>query len=391
VRERWFSAKAPPQHFWRGTASCRPVALDVRIIGGGFAGAVTALTLMGTTDASLTIYEREHAPYTTLCGEGISDDTLRAFAAFDSKPFIAESFDEVSWFFPRDTEVRIHQRGHTMARERWVPAMMEEAQRRGASVKFGTKVTPDVVREFSREADLVIGCDGPGSVTRQVVGGAHQTMLGIQYRIAREGCPRVPERLEFYTDKTFSEEYSWVFPRGDIINVGLLAAGDGDDWDRLDAFCKQKNVAGKRLKREAYPIGFFGTKVQAGNVVLVGDSAGLTNPITKGGMAAVVHAAKLLAECVREEKLSEYGGRLARHPLMEPSFAPALAALRRWTNDEYAALTKHAPDVIHVRPGASTQRRYAWPLMRAFAANPSKVHDIRTVAKAMGVSRRYSW
>lgn len=365
--------------------------LDVRIIGGGFAGAVTALTLMEATDCAITIYEREDAPYTTLCGEGISEDTLRAFTAFDSTPFIAETFEDVAWFFPRDKEVRVHQRGHTMARERWIPAMMEAAQERGARVQYGMKVTPDIVRELARDADLVIGCDGPGSVTRKVVGGTHQTMLGVQYRIAREGCPRVPERLEFYTDKTYSEEYSWVFPRGDIINVGLLASGDGRDWERLDAFCKEKDVAGKLLKREAYPIGFFGNKVQAGNVVLVGDAAGLTNPITKGGMAAVIHAAKLLAECAREGKLPEYGARLAKHPLMEPTFAPALAALRRWTNDDYGALTKHAPDIIHVRPGKSTQLQYAWPMLRTFAANPSKVRDVLTLAKAMDVSRRYSW
>ena len=35
----------------------------------------------------------------------------------------------------------------------------------------------------------------------------------------------MPERLEFYTDKDYSEEYSWVFPRGEIMNVGLLASG----------------------------------------------------------------------------------------------------------------------------------------------------------------------
>jgi flavin-dependent dehydrogenase len=365
--------------------------MDIRIIGGGFAGVVTALTLMDRVpEARVTIYEREVAAHTTLCGEGLSDDTLRMFKAFDSRPYIADTFEDVSWFFPEHKEVRVHQRGHTMARERWIPAMAEACLSRGAEYRTGAKVSAEMVEEMAREADLVVGADGPGSVTRKVVGGRHETMLGIQYRVAREGS-RVPERLEFYTDKAYSPEYSWVFPRGDIMNVGLLATGDGHDWERLDRFMKEKQVTGKVLKREAYPIGFFGDTVQKGNVVLVGDAAGLTNPITKGGMAAVVHAADVLASCVAEGNVDAYGPRIAAHPLTERSFAPALAALRRWSNEDYARLTKRAPDVVHVRPGASTERRYAWPLLWTLLANLDKARDVRTVARAMGVSRRYSW
>jgi flavin-dependent dehydrogenase len=366
--------------------------LDIRIVGGGFAGVVTTLTLLDRVpEARVTIYEREDAAHTTLCGEGISDDTLRFFRAFDSTPYIAQSFEGASWFFPEEKEVRIHQRGHTMARESWIPAMAEACVKRGATYRTGVKVSAERVEEMAREADLVVGADGPGSVTRKVVGGRHATMLGIQYRVAVDGATRAPERLEFYTDKTYSPEYSWIFPRGAIQNVGLLAAGDGRDWERLDAFRAAKGVTGKVVKREAYPIGFFGDTVQRGNIVLVGDAAGLTNPITKGGMAAVVHAADVLSRCVAEARLDEYGPRLAAHPLMEPSFAPALAALRRWTNADYARLTRFAPDVVHVRPGASTERRYAGAMLLALATNADKIRDIRTVARAMGVSRRYSW
>ena len=367
-------------------------SLDVRIVGGGFAGTVTALTLLNgdhAVDCNVTLYEREASPYTTLCGEGLSDDTLRAFKAFDSRPHVAETFEEVSWSFPKDVEARVHQKGHTMARETWIPAMARECEALGAHYRTGVKVTPETVREMAKEADVVIGADGPGSVTRKAVGGRHETMLGIQYRVAREG--RVPERLEFVTDKRYSPEYAWVFPRGDIQNVGLLATGDGQDWERLDRFMKDRGVSGKVLKREAYPIGFFGDKFQDGNVVLVGDAAGLTNPITKGGMAAVVHAADVLARCLKDGKLEEYEARLRRHPLTEPSFRPALAALRAWTNEDFARLTRHAPKVIDVWPDRSTERAYLGTLLRTGLENLGKVPSILKVVKALGVSRRYSW
>lgn len=364
-------------------------ALDVRIVGGGFAGVVTALTLMERVDCKVTVYEREASAHTTLCGEGLSDDTLRAFTAFDSAPYVAETFEEASWFFPRDREFRIHQRGHTMARERWIPAMAEAVVARGGAYRTGAKVTEEMARALLGECDVLVGADGPGSVVRKIVGGRHETMLGIQYRVAREG--RVPERLEFYTDKTYSPEYSWVFPRGDIMNVGLLAAGDGKDWERLDRFMKDKQVTGKVLKREAYPIGFFGDRVQQGKAVLVGDAAGLTNPITKGGMSAVVYAADVLARCLAEGRLEDYEARIRAHPICDASFAPALAAIRRWSNDDFARVLRLAPGVIDVVPGRSTARAYALRLGASLLANPTRIRDMRALARAMGVSRRYSW
>lgn len=367
-------------------------SLDVRIVGGGFAGVVTALTLLNgdhAVDCNVTVYERENEAHTTLCGEGISDDTLRAFKAFDSTPFIAETFEEASWFFPPDVEVVIHQRGHTMARESWIPAMAREVEHLGGSYRTGAKIAPEMVGQLAREADVVIGADGPGSIVRKHVGGRHETMLGIQYRVARAG--RVPSRLEFYTDKEYSPEYSWIFPRGDIVNVGLLATGDGKDWERLDRFMKDKQVAGKILKREAYPIGFFGDRVQKENVVLVGDAAGLTNPITKGGMAAVVHAADLLARCLKEGQLSEYEPRIRAHPMADPSFRPALDSLRRWTNADFARLLRFAPRPVHVRPGVSTERRYGARFLATLATNLGRAREARTIAHALGVSRRYSW
>ena len=370
-------------------------------MGGGFAGTVAALTLLERSpELRVSVHERESAAHTTLCGEGLSEDTLRAFSAFDSRPYIAQSFDEAVWFFPgRDgpaaTEVRIHQRGHTMARESWIPAMAAAAAERGARYVTDDKVDAARIEAWAAEpATLVVGCDGPGSVTRKVVGGTHTTMLGIQYRVAPAPDDVVPERLEFYTDKMFSPEYSWVFPRGDIMNVGLLATGDGQDWARLDAFMAARGIAGKVVKREAYPIGFFGDKVQGGergNVVLVGDAAGLTNPITKGGMAATIYAAQMLADCVAADTVADYGQRIFSHPIADPSFGPALATIRAWSNADFARLLRFAPRPIHVDPGRSTEGRYWWRLAATLASNLDKTRDIRRLAHAFGVSRRYSW
>jgi hypothetical protein len=108
-------------------------------------------------------------------------------------------------------------------------------------------------------------------------------------------------------------------------------------------------------------------------------------------MAAVVHAADVLARCLKEEKLHEYEARLRRHPLTERSFRPALEALRGWSNEDFARLTRYAPRIIDVHPDRSTERAYLGTLLKTAATNVGKIPSILTVVRALGVSRRYSW
>jgi len=362
-------------------------------VGGGIAGVITGLELLNGKHAGeydVTIFEREAAAHTTLCGEGLSHETLSRFTAFDSMPYVAETFPGAVWFFPGDVRVRIDQKCYTMARERWIPAMAEAFQKLGGTYKTGVKVTPPDVERLAKEYDLVVGADGPGSQVRKHVGGEHETLLGIQYRVARNGWSG--DRLEFYTDKRWSPEYAWVFPRGDILNVGLLVEGDGKDWERLDAFMKDRGVTGKILKREAYPIGFFGTRLARDNVVLIGDAAGLTNPVTKGGMAAIIYAAEILAEKVKADRVHEYEAAIRGHPITDASFGEAVRIIRRWSNRDFERLARLAPSEMVVGEGRlSAKKRYALPLLATMAMNPGKVRDLQVLAKAMGVSRKYSW
>ncbi|MHB8604030.1 MAG: NAD(P)/FAD-dependent oxidoreductase [Thermoplasmatota archaeon] len=402
--------------------------LDIRIIGGGLAGCITGLTLLERVpNARLTVYEREAEPYTTLCGEGLSHHTLERFTAFDWRPYVAETFAGAAWFFPGGVRFDIDERCYTMARETWIPAMARALEERGAKYLTNERVDAERLRALAREADVVVGADGPGGASRKVVGGTHETLLGLQYRVERAGFES--DRLLFYTDKRWSPEYAWIFPRGDILNVGLLSdtsVKTDENWARLDRFMDAYEVRGKVLKREAYPIGFSGTKVQAdadraresgasrqssaglrgerpragpnavrdraGNIVLIGDAAGLTNPVTKGGMAAVVYAAEILASCLADGKLDEYERRIFAHPITDPSFAKAVGYIRAWTNRDFEKLARFAPKRIVVRDGGpSARRRYLPRIAATVVANPGKAGALHTIYNAMAISRRYSW
>ncbi|MBW3582068.1 MAG: NAD(P)/FAD-dependent oxidoreductase [Euryarchaeota archaeon] len=370
--------------------------MDVRIVGGGFAGIVTGLALLSRDpegEHRVTVYERGPEVGTTLCGEGLSKTTLdrMRFEGFDHTPYIGHGFSSAAWYVPDGKSVAVPDPCFTMDRARWIPAMAEHLERLGGTVETDRKLSVGDIRNLP--GDLVVGADGPGSQTRKIVGGNVRTRLGIQYRV--QDSDHESDELFFLVDKRFSPEYSWIFPRGAVDgfgkmdNVGILAAEDGDDWARLDRFMAHWGVTGKKAKKEAYPIAFGGDKVQEGRYALVGDAAGLTNPVTKGGMAAVVYAAELLADSVKEGSPERYGKRVMSHPIADPVFLRALKVITETPNGEVVRWMRHLPERFVVGERSS---KVSWGLvLRTMLAAPRRIPDWFAVYRAMAMSRVYSW
>ena len=94
------------------------------------------------------------------------------------------------------------------------------------------------------------------------------------------------EDLEFYFDaEKYPYGYIWIFPRKNETNIGIVTTSN-ERKRRLDDFLKQKNITGKILKKIGGPIPMKGPipNIHRDNVMIVGDAAGMVNPIFYGGI-----------------------------------------------------------------------------------------------------------
>jgi flavin-dependent dehydrogenase len=153
-------------------------------------------------------------------------------------------------------------------------------------------------------APILIGADGANGLVGRATG------LRLQYEeaVALEGnVPFTPEIPQDWRDVValdlggMAGGYGWVFPKGDHLNVGVgawkyagftlrpklaeLARRFGFDDSRLE------NLRGHHL-----PVRIPGTPIARGPVALVGDAAGLVDPLSGEGIHMAFASGSLAAD-----------------------------------------------------------------------------------------------
>jgi flavin-dependent dehydrogenase len=184
---------------------------------------------------------------------------------------------------------------------------------------------------------VVVGADGANGVTARALG------LGgpITHGVAFEGNAPFEERyrgLAVIELGTIPGGYGWVFPKGDHVNVGV--GGWEAEGPRLRAhlaeLCRRHGIDGESLENvrgHRLPLGRAGFVPARGRCLVVGDAAGLVDPLTGDGMFEAFLSARLAAEAAldvlagRAETVEPYADRLARAvgPLAGASWGAKIA------------------------------------------------------------------
>ena len=309
---------------------------DAIVVGAGPAGSTCAYRL-AEEGASVLLLDRASFPRDKPCGGGV---TLRALKA------LPVGIDPVVEEVVTIAELRLGYRqrvergsGKTLAvmtqRSRLDAHLAEEAVRAGASFRDGAKVErivaeDGVVRVVAGgerlTAHALVGADGVNGVVGRALelGGNQEVGVALEGNVPWEKLDhdRFGGRLVMELG-VVPGGYGWVFPKGDHANVGI--GGWGREGPRLREhlarLCAEhdlvpddlEGVRGYRL-----PLRSPSSTLARGRTLVVGDAAGLIDPLSGGGMYEAFLSARFAAESVldllagRAATLEAYSGRVAR-------------------------------------------------------------------------------
>lgn len=313
---------------------------DAIVVGAGPAGSTCAHRL-AEAGASVLLLDRARFPRDKPCGGGV---TVRAL---DVLPV---SIDPVIEDVVNVAELRLQYRtavergsGETLAvmtqRIRLDAHLAAEATRAGAEFRDGTKVE----RVEACNGRMVVAAGGERLLGRALVGadgvnGIVGRELGLggnqAFGVALEG--NVPwgklERAR-YAGRIVMElgvlsgGYGWVFPKGDHANVGV----GGWEWEgpelraHLARLCAEHGIAPEdleELRGYRLPLRSPRSTLARGRTLVIGDAAGLIDPLSGDGMYEAFVSARFAAESV----LDLLAGRAATLEAYSTGLGRSLAA-----------------------------------------------------------------
>ncbi|UCE88198.1 MAG: NAD(P)/FAD-dependent oxidoreductase, partial [Pseudomonadota bacterium] len=141
---------------------------------------------------------------------------------------------------------------------------------------------------------VLVAADGPRSSIAMLMGlAALRTINTRQYTVPLK-FPH--EDTDIWLNGDYPGGYGWMFPSGELANVGVAVEPEFNTniKERLDALHAHlvalRMVGGEIFRRSggAIPVGGLRERLVHGQILFVGDAAGLTHPITGAGVSAAV-------------------------------------------------------------------------------------------------------
>lgn len=304
--------------------------MRVLIVGAGPAGSVAGL-LLARSGHEVVLVDRAQFPRDKACGDVIGP---LALAALDQIGVDLSAYQHrigSMWLGFEGREMLMPARpglGHrgfglTIRRREFDDLLYRQALSEGATAKLGViggvERCGDRLRakigDRSEEFDVVVGADGANSSVARSMSmvDPKRVLLGFALRRHLTGVTQI-NRVDLLLESgsVATPGYGWVFDQGDErLNLGI-GIGVGSDRSRargarelLDLYQQELvtrgiiSVSGSHQELGGWlKMGLIGTRCASDGVYLVGDAAGLVNPLQGEGIAGALVSASLCARVI---------------------------------------------------------------------------------------------
>ncbi|HEX7745904.1 MAG TPA: geranylgeranyl reductase family protein [Micromonosporaceae bacterium] len=342
---------------------------DVVVVGAGPAGLSAAYHACRAGARTLVLERAEHPRYKT-CGGGLIGPSLDAVAGVIDVP----AHDRVE----RVTFTRDGRRGFTRRSAVPLVTMVRrdefDDRLRKAAAAAGVEVRQRApVRAVEQDRDGVhlrladgsrvsagyaVGADGSSGITARHVGVRYaQVDLGLEVEL-----PVPPAVGERWRGRVLIDwgplpgSYAWVFPKGDELTVGVIAARGQAEATRgyLHAFIDRLGLTGIGARHDSGHLTRCRTEdspLRRGRVLVAGDAAGLLEPWSREGISFALRSGELAGAAAASGDLDGYVS------AVHAQFVPPMRAGQR-----LLAAFSRRPDAFHALlatpPGWRMFRRF---------------------------------
>lgn len=303
----------------------------VAVIGAGPAGAHLS-SLLSQQGRRVTLYEFRAQNREKPCAGGLTHKLFADTQIQETLPIRSRSVavSRIMSWNDRHVDVRLEEPVRVVSRKDFDGYLLETALKAG--VKLVKKRANFVEQHRNRwrvsaggtseEYDYVVGADGINSVVRKRLSTkfrAHELYRSCGYFV--KGLAEDKMVIKFFRGL---EGYVWIFPGPDCSSVGICGTAHKHHMLHLHqnlATFMARHYPDEQLKKKkpfawlipSLPQAQYSClRISGPGWALVGDAAGLADPVTGEGIYYAIRSAEILARCLLSNAADDYAHRVCQ-------------------------------------------------------------------------------